>query len=322
MPNPNYEDTNLFNLTYLITDKEGNNLLTYSLMEVIVKLQGLKNWLQRKVIPLSHRILDITGRADFVGTTTIVHRNYDATILNVRQSMTPVDFNLNEAYLMPVNSGSTVYTCHIDFRLGSTHSVPDYFNMKIRTYKTFKEWNPFTVYSVGDEVTYYGNVYESAIDNNTLMNPRKYESVSKWNTVTDYTLGQYVNYEEMIYQFVGTQSWFQVSGTGSTVTPLKDIVTNGSLSSWIDMTEWKKMNLIPVQTIHEYRTGTYSFNFTVDSNIDPFICIEVTSDNGYGQAYTVKKNYEIRGLNDLVTRIVPSDILGPFQPIVPVTTPL
>jgi hypothetical protein len=154
------------------------------------------------------------------------------------------------------------------------------------------------------------------------MNPRKYESVSKWNTVTDYTLGQYVNYEEMIYQFVGTQSWFQVSGTGSTVTPLKDIVTNGSLSSWIDMTEWKKMNLIPVQTIHEYRTGTYSFNFTVDSNIDPFICIEVTSDNGYGQAYTVKKNYEIRGLNDLVTRIVPSDILGPFQPIVPVTTPL
>jgi len=322
MPNPNYEDTNLFNLTYLITDKEGNNLLTYSLMEVIVKLQGLKNWLQRKVIPLSHRILDITGRADFVGTTTIVHRNYDATILNVRQSMTPIDFNLNEAYLMPVNSGSTVYTCHIDFRLGSTHSVPDYFNMKIRTYKTFKEWNPFTVYSVGDEVTYYGNVYESAIDNNTLMNPRKYESVSKWNTVTDYTLGQYVNYEEMIYQFVGTQSWFQVSGTGSTVTPLKDIVTNGSLSSWIDMTEWKKMNLVPVQTIHEYRTGTHSFNFTVDSNIDPFICIEVTSDNGYGQAYTVKKNYEIRGLNDLVTRIVPSDILGPFQPIVPVTTPL
>jgi hypothetical protein len=32
MPNPNYEDTNLFNLTYNITDKEGNNLLTYSLV--------------------------------------------------------------------------------------------------------------------------------------------------------------------------------------------------------------------------------------------------------------------------------------------------
>lgn len=322
MPNPNYEDTNLFNLTYLITDKEGNNVLTYSLQEVITKLQGLKYWLQRKVIPLSHKILDITGRADFVGANSIVHRNYDTKILNVTQEMTPVDFNLTEAYLMPVNSGSTVYTCHIDFVLGSTQSTPDYFNLKIRTYKTYKEWNPFTVYNTGDDVIYFGKIYQSVIDNNTIMNPRKYESVSKWSNTTDFVLGQYTDYNNLIYQYIGTQSWFQVSGTNSTVTPLKDILNKGSLSPWIDMTEWKEMDLVPVQTICEYRTGTHSFNFTVDSNIDPFICIEVTSDNGYGQVYTSKKNYEIRGLNDLVTRIVPSDILGPFQPIVPITTPL
>jgi hypothetical protein len=60
-PNVNFENTNLFNLTYKITDKEGNNLLAYSLAEVILKLQGLKYWLQKNVIPITHRILDITG---------------------------------------------------------------------------------------------------------------------------------------------------------------------------------------------------------------------------------------------------------------------
>jgi hypothetical protein len=47
LPNPNYEDTNLFNLTYFITDKDGTNILTYSLDEVIIKLQGLKYWLKK-----------------------------------------------------------------------------------------------------------------------------------------------------------------------------------------------------------------------------------------------------------------------------------
>jgi hypothetical protein len=167
MPNPNFEDTNLFNLTYKITDKEGNNVLMYSLAEVIMKLQGLKYWLQKNVIPITHRILDITGRADFVGINTISHRNYDTKIINMRQTMTPVDFHLNEAYLMPVNSSSTVYTCHIDF-MTATSSAPDYFTIKIRTYKTYKEWNPFTTYTIDDRVTYYGKVYESVIVNNKI----------------------------------------------------------------------------------------------------------------------------------------------------------
>jgi len=322
MPNPNFEDTNLFNLTYKITDKEGNNLLAYSLAEVILKLQGLKYWLQKNVIPITHRILDITGRADFVGIDTITHRNYDVKILNVNQSMTPIDFKLNEAYLMPINSGSSVYTCHIDFYNATASVLPDYFTVNIRTYKTYKEWNPFTTYTVGDIVTYYGKIYESMIINNKIKNPRKYENSPNWNLVTDYQLGQFINYNQNIYQYIGTQSSFVSFGTSSTITPYGDILSNGSNAQWIDVTEWKNLNFKPVQRISEYRTGTQSFNFTIDSNIDPFVVIEVTSDNGYGQIYTSKKNYEIRGLNDLSDPIKYIDPIGPFVPIVQITTPI
>ena len=50
-PNENYEETNMFNLTYMITDKDGNTQATYSIDEIIIKLQGLKYWLKRNIIP-------------------------------------------------------------------------------------------------------------------------------------------------------------------------------------------------------------------------------------------------------------------------------
>ena len=346
LPNASFEDTNLFNLTYKITDKEGTNVLLYSLAEVILKLQGLKIWLEKKVIPITHRILDITGRADFVGVNTIQHKNYDTKILNVRQEFTPIDFSLNEAYLMPINSGSTVYTCHVDFFMGPvpTYSVaPDYFSVRIRTYKTYKEWNPFTTYQIGDRVIYYGVIYESVIANNKIKNPRKYIGVLDWTANVDYQLGQYAKYNRDVYQYIGTQSSYVVFGTASTVNPYQDINTNGATASWFYMTEWKNMDLVPVQNLMEYRNvatfsleemalnppppgvlpppikAGHSFNFTIDSNIDPFIVIEVTSDNGYGQIYTSKKNYEIRGLNDISDPIRYIDPIGPFEPIVQIT---
>jgi hypothetical protein len=322
MPNPNYEDTNLFNLTYKITDKDGNNIQMYSLSEVILKLQRLKYWLQKNVIPITHKILDITGRADFVGNDYITHKNFDTKILNVKQNMTPIDFKLNEAYLMPINSGSTVYTCHIDF-YNATASIiePDYFSVKIRTYKTYKEWNPFTTYNYDDKVIYYGKIYTSVINSNKLNNPRKYEDVPLWSQNNDYKLGQIINYNNIIYQYIGTQSSFQSYGTSSnTISPYYDILTNNSFSKWVDITYWKNINYVPVQYITEYRTEKHPFNFTIDSNIDPFITIEVTSDNGYGQIYTSKKNYEIRGSNDLYTGFV-GDSISPFEPIIQITSP-
>jgi len=128
-PNSKYDITNEFNLTYLITDKKGNNILNYSLEEVIIKLQGLKKWLDNNVIPVTHKILDITGRADFLNPTYIKHKSYKTTILNTEQVMSPIDFKINEAYLMPINSGSSVYNVHFDFYTYST--IPDYFTLKV-----------------------------------------------------------------------------------------------------------------------------------------------------------------------------------------------
>ncbi len=310
MPNENYEDTNLFNLTYRITDIDGNNILLYSLSEVLIKLQGLKYWLQRNIIPISHRILDITGKADFVAPNSIVHRNYDVKGFNVKQSMSPFDFKINEAYLMPVNSGSTVYNVVVDFYNEDKDLVPDYFDIKIRTYKTYPEWFPFKTYSTGDIVSYYQQIYESVIDVNRINDPRKYQNTTPWNINFDYVQSNIVEYKKSFYEFIGTQSLI-TNGTSSVVSPFTDVLN--SLNNWLDITEWRKLDYVPVQTLSEFRTGTHSFHFTVDTNIDPFVTLEVTSDNGYGQIYTSKKNYELRGLLDITEEVTTLDEIGPIK---------
>jgi hypothetical protein len=120
-----------------------------------------------------------------------------------------------------------------------------------------------------------------------------------------------------------------MSATASSIIPPINDTNN-----WLKITEWKEINYEPVQNIKEFRkitkpddTRVYSgnnsnpilpFNFTIDSNLDPFIVIEVTSDNGYGLIYRDKKNYEIRGLKDLTEPTSYIDLIGPFQPITPV----
>lgn len=354
MPNDNFEDTNLFNLTYFITDKEGNNTLNYTLDEVIIKLQGLKYWLKKNIIPLTHKILDITGSAYFTGGTQIQHKLQDTRIVNIYDNMTPITFKLNEAYLMPVNSGSTVYNCVLDFYSiipdvgadktktglvippkpfnGKILNLPDYFNIKIRTYKTYKEWAPFVSYDFGDRVTYYGKLYESvyqtvAFNNvsgvyelvtssNKTNSPRNYELVTPWVSNKSYLETSLVKYNRDIYELLST--------TQSTITPYSNFTSNLQSNTyiWKNITEWREIDWDSVQTISEFRQGVdlLPFNFTIDSNIDPFITIEVTSDNGYGCVYSDKKNYEIRGLKDLTDPYKPIETIGPFVPIVINTT--
>ena len=337
MPNPNFEETNMFNLTYKITDKQGNNVLLYSLQEVIVKLQGLKNWLETNVIPITHKILDITGRTDFVGGNYIRHKSFSIKSVKINEMMTPIDFNLNEAYLMPINSGSTVYNVVLDFVSSKNGALPTNFSIFIRTYKTYLEWNPFTIYNSGDEVIYYGIIYKSYINTNQILDPRKYANIELWSSNIEYFDGQFANYNRHIYEYLGTQSSFIQFGTASVPTPV-------TTSSWLDISEWIIQDLVPVQTITEYRvidSVTYSvdankvlfytasstpdyltvsapFNFSIDSNIDPFLTISITSENGYGLNYTSQKNYEIRGLNDLFTGQTFIESIGPFQVITPV----
>jgi hypothetical protein len=295
-PNDKYQDTNLFNLTYRITDKEGNNILYYTVEEVQKKLQGLKYWLQKNIIPITHKILDITGRADFVGDTVITHQTRDAQIFNVRQNFTPIMFDMNEAYLLPVNSGSTVYNCVIDFYiLGSATSslLPDYYTVDIRTYEIYREWYAFRNYQIGERVVYYDKLYESVIPNNKTNNPRKFENAELWLYGTSYKIGDVVNYNRLIYVWTG-----QAGSTFSAVSPILD---EGVANNWLDITEWKQIDLMPVDRISEYRhiNNLYPFNFTVDSNITPYLVIEVTSENGYGAIYRDRKNFEIKGILDI-----------------------
>ena len=327
-PNDKFEETNLFNLTYKITDKQGNNVLNYTLDEVIIKLQGLKYWLKRNIIPLTHKIMDITGNAYFNVSNSIQHKVHDVRIINLKQEMSPISFRLNEAYLMPVNSGSTVYNCVLDFYSiipnigterfylleeikpfnGSRLELPEYFNVKIRTYKTYKEWAPFTTYKIGDKIIYFDRLYESVINNNRIKNPRKYDSSITWSANIEYKVATIVKYERDYYVFSG------LGLTGSTINPKLDPM------NWQNITEWREIDKEPVQTITEFRTtdNLLPFNFTIDSNLDPFLTIEVTSDNGYGQIYNDRKNYEIRGIKDLVSTDNVFDEIGPFEPIEPI----
>ena len=331
-PNENFEETNSFNLTYFITDKDGNITLNYSIDEIIIKLQGLKYWLKKNIIPLTHKILDITGKTYFGQSTSITHKMVDIQNISINDEMTPVTFKLNETYLMPVNSGSTVYNCVLDFYSiipdvgaeiiptrfglkekpkaynGSTLVLPDTFYIKIRTYKTYKEWAPFVTYNMGDKVTYYGKLYESVIDDNRVKSPRRFENTSSWSANSTYDVATIVNYDRDIFVFSGLGS------TQSTISP------NLDTANWLKITEWKQIDFEPVQTINEFREGTnlLPFNFTIDSNIDPFLVIEVTSDNGYGEIFRDRKNYEIRGLKDLQEPYRYIDPIGPFVAISPV----
>ena len=398
-PNDSYEDTKLFNLTYLITDKQGNNLLSYTLREVQIKLNGLKHWLEKYIIPISHKILDITGKADFVPEMTISHITRDLKIFKVYENFTPISFKLNELYLMPVNSGSTVYNCVLDFYSptqsnspypGITQSdFPDYYNIDISTYQTYREWYAFTNYMDGDRVIYYNKLYESVIDNNMTNNPRKYENMKNWVSGTVYNVSDIVEYEREYYIYtaygitssvatfsidnvsigdsISITTWthssissmtstttspsifalsvansvgglFTASSSDNVITIIGPQILNGSILSvstigtltasntslilsdivpsiispysdvnnWLNITRtssygWKQIDLMPIQHITERRFGNnlYPYNFTIDSNIDPYLVINVTSDNGYGAYYSDRKNYEISGILQL-----------------------
>jgi hypothetical protein len=331
-PNNNYEETKMFNLNYFVTNKEGDNILNYSLDEVIIKLQGLKYWLKRNIIPLTHKILDISGQFYINSGNYIKHKTLDVQIFKIKEEITPITFKLTEAYLMPVNTGSSVYNCVLDFYSiipgvgsepsefeektkpfnGSKLELPDFYTIKVRTYKTYKEWAPFSIYSKGDKVIYFDKLYESVIDNNRNKNPRKFESSQPWSSNIQYDVSTVVEYQREFYVY---------SGLGSTQSNISPNLDN---TNWLNITEWKLIDYNPVQTINEWRQGNnlLPFNFTIDSNLDPFITIDVVSHNGYGSTWCDRKNYEIRGTRDLQDTSGVGDKIGPFRPIQPILNPI
>lgn len=185
LPNKKYEKTKLFNLTYRITDIDGNYVLGYSLDEIITKLVGLKKWLRKNIMPVGTRILDLTGRGDTKASTTIWHDIKHTKKFLINKELTPVDYRV-EAYLQPVENYSKTYNVHIEF-FTINDFINEYFTVRIKTY--------------------------------SLEN-----------------------------------------------------------------------KLIVVQNLNYYKSDMSSINFACDLNTDPYITIEVITDNG-GTNYMIKRNY-------------------------------
>lgn len=125
-----YVKTSLLNLTYRITDEDGNNTLLYSLKEVQVKLNGLKNWLRRNVIPINSNIRDITGVSEAVSinwrrfdpgtnfTKNVISQSNEGVNINYTATK-----NFNDQWLVSLR----FYTISGD--------VPDYWTLKVITFK-------------------------------------------------------------------------------------------------------------------------------------------------------------------------------------------
>lgn len=127
--NGNYKKTNLFNLTYQITDENGNNVLLYSLEEAQIKLNKLKKWLQENVLALSSNILDITGVAE---VNNVNYQNYDVsnqiTKLHSDNISDVVNFYFSETLNFQDN-----YIFELNFYTIS-NNVPSGWTCKIQTF--------------------------------------------------------------------------------------------------------------------------------------------------------------------------------------------
>lgn len=124
-----YKKTNLLNLTYKITDENGNNTNVFSLTEVQIKLNGLKKWLKKWVVPVNSNIRDITGVAQ---NTNIIYRQFDPSNnifkhkTNVSTETIGINYiatrNFNDSWLISVR----FYNVN-DF-------IPERFDLKVITY--------------------------------------------------------------------------------------------------------------------------------------------------------------------------------------------
>lgn len=105
-----FKKTNLFNLTYRITDQDGDYILLFSTDEVQYKLEGVKNWLRENILPLSTNILDITGLAETQENFQITHEvSNQITKFTTSRESSAIDFfieqslNFDNNYLVTIN---------------------------------------------------------------------------------------------------------------------------------------------------------------------------------------------------------------------------
>ena len=194
-----YGETNLFNLSFNITDIDGNNIQYYSVDEVVTKLTGLKKWLQKNVVPLTHKILDITGVAKTKSINKVRQSMYDVTKFTSTNKLTPVIANVTEVYKMPVQSGSSVYNVVFDFTTRNS-VVADNFEVEILTYKTYEDWDTFKNYKRGDTILYLSNTFE-AVSDNLNKNPYYYKGYFEWSPNLKYKQYDIITYLDSVYTY-------------------------------------------------------------------------------------------------------------------------
>ena len=125
-----FAKTNLFNLTYNITDSNGTNVNMYSLDEVQIKLKSLVKWLEKFIIPLSANIKDLTGVSNIIN---ILYQKYDSSnrakkCVTIENSMV-----INYTIYSTLNFG-TNYLIVLDFYTNNG-LVPDSFTARIKTFR-------------------------------------------------------------------------------------------------------------------------------------------------------------------------------------------
>ena len=166
----NWKKTNLFNLSYQITDEEGNNVLIYTLDEVQYKLTGLKKWLRNNIIPISSNLLDITGVADTVQTlyqdydessqTKKFVINRDSTVVNFNYTAT---LNFGTDYLISVN----FYTMYND--VISTKYSKQQLNYLNKIISTSDTGNTYNINDV--PLNFTAKIKTFYLSGHTILNP-------------------------------------------------------------------------------------------------------------------------------------------------------
>lgn len=187
----NYQKTNLFNLTYKITDFDGNYVDMYSLDEVQQKLTKMVYWLRQHIIPLSSNILDITGLAY---ATNNLYVNYDASNyvrkVVVNQNNAAVNFD----YILTLNI-DTNYLFTINFYLTSGATMPEYWTAKILTFHLNPNTNEL-------EPVQYINLFKTdmlaySFNVDTNIDPYMYIETQTFNEYgLGYTNSKMFNYNE------------------------------------------------------------------------------------------------------------------------------
>ena len=254
LPNDKFRKTNLFSLSYRITDLDGNFVEGYNFDEVTTKLFGLQQWLEDNVIPVGSRITDINGKAVAKSNFTVRHNTFGFQHVKTRDGFSPVlckvqgyksPVQISETVTRPVpNSTATeqvmvqrINTYNITVKgETSTNVWPDAVHVRITTFG-LPEWRPNSWYKPGDSVYSNGAVW---------VYTNAHASVGK--DIIDPT-----------YWSIG-----------------------------------QELNPVPVQIVERTMySAADSVLLTVDKESDPHFKVEVTSFNGYGGVWKEAKTYSV-----------------------------